>query len=168
MNKKAGTRILILIVAGLWAYNIYRTIQNAQFKNELQENKVNAPLTFAPVLFNKDTFELFLPDKDPFLKNGSFTAQPLQNLNENSSTKPPVKKENLAPQPVHVPKKWPEIAYFGYLKNHQSNHQLCLINLAGKNYRLAIGATKEAVTVLRAYPDSIVVAFQNETKTVLK
>ena len=168
MNKKAGTRILIFIVAALWTYNIYRTIQNVQVKNQVQENKVNAPLTFAPVLFNKDTFELFLPDKDPFLKNGSFTAQPIQNLNENPLTKSPIKRENTPAAPVNLPKKWPDIAYFGYLKNHQSNHQLCLINLAGKNYRLAVGATKEAVTVLQAYPDSIIVAFQNETKTVLK
>jgi hypothetical protein len=168
MNKKAGTRILIFVVAGLWAYNIYRTIQNVQVKIEVQDNKVNAPLTFAPVLFNKDTFELFLPDKDPFLKNGSFTAQPIQQTTENPSTKPPIKKDNTPTVPVNLQKKWPEITYFGYLKNHQSNHQLCLINLAGKNYRLAVNDTKEAVTILRAYPDSIVVAFQNETKTVLK
>lgn len=167
MNKKAGTRILIVVVAALWAYNIYRTIQNVQVKNEVQENTINAPLTFAPVVFDKDTFELDLPNKDPFLKNGSFAVQPIQQIAENPSPKP-VKKENAPAVTVNPQKKWPEITYFGYLKNHQSNHQLCLINVAGKNYRLAVGATKDAVTILQAYPDSIVVAFQNETKTVLK
>lgn len=168
MNKKAGTRILIFVVAALWAYNIYRTIQNVQVINEVQENTINAPLTFAPVVFDKDTFELDLPDKDPFLKNGSFAVQPIQQTTENPSPNPPVKRESPPAATVNPQKKWPEITYFGYLKNHQSNHQLCLINLAGKNYRLAVGTTKEAVTVLQAYPDSIVVAFQNETKTVLK
>ncbi|MCC7454111.1 MAG: hypothetical protein IT222_08095 [Crocinitomix sp.] len=167
MNKKAGTRILIVVVAALWAYNIYRTIQNVQVKNEVQENTINAPLTFAPVVFDKDTFELDLPNKDPFLKNGSFAVQPIQPTTENPSPKP-VKKENAPAVTINPQKKWPEITYFGYLKNHQSNHQLCLINLAGKNYRLAVGATKDAVTILQAYPDSIVVAFQNETKTVFK
>lgn len=167
MNKKAGTRILIVVVAALWVYNIYRTIQNVQVKNEVQENTINAPLTFAPVVFDKDTFELDLPNKDPFLKNGSFAVQPIQPTTENPSPKL-VKRENTPTVAANPQKKWPEITYYGYLKNHQSNHQLCLINLSGKNYRLAVGATKDAVTILQAYPDSIVVAFQNETKTVFK
>jgi len=169
MDKKSWTRILIVIVAGLWAYNIYRTVENYQITAESQEHAENQPLTFAPVLFNKDTFNLFLSSTDPFLKNQKFRAggeDPIgaQTIQHSSGSNQPAQ----TPPPQIQKISWPKISYFGFLKNLDENHQLCMININGKKFRMRAGETKEGIQIVTAYPDSIRLAFQNEFKTVLK
>ena len=167
MDKKKWTRVLIAVVASLWGYNIYRTVENYQVKTESQNEQIKSNTSFAPVMFNKDTFLLDLPLDDPFLRNGNQWRQsntnashPPTNQNPKNShavkTAPPVIKET----------KWPPIQYFGFILNREEDHQLCILNIADKNYRLSIGESKDQVTVVRAYSDSIILSFQNKMKTV--
>lgn len=168
MNRKSWTRVLIVIVAGLWAYNIYRTVQNYQVKTENLEERQNMPLAFAPILFNKDTFDLYLPKQDPFLKNqsGGFN-QADQNAPNLIPQNPPIQPKPPVQAPVNNPQ-WPEITYFGFLRNHQAEHKLCILKINGKNYRLSVGDEKDNVKIVEAYPDSIRLVFNQTVKTIVK
>lgn len=166
MNRKSWTRVLIVVVAGLWGYNIYRTVQNYQVKTEHLEERQNMPLAFAPILFNKDTFELHLPKQDPFLKNQP-TSQVTGSQNSNQNQAPIVQHKPVI-QPTLTNPKWPEITYFGFLRNHQAEHKLCMIKIDGKNYRLSVGDEKQNLKIIEAYPDSVIIAFNNTLKTFLK
>ena len=171
MDKKTRTRILIVIVASLWAYNIYRTIENYQVKTQSQEESQSAPLSFAPIMFNKDTFNLELPNQDPFLRgqqkwnpqNNGTIAVNNSNANRNQNT-----RQNQPVITTPATTKWPTVKYFGFLRNHQANHKLCMLNIEGKNYRLSIGETKANITVVEAFPDSIQLVFNNSQKTIQK
>lgn len=170
MTKKTWTRGLIVIVAGLWAYNIYRTVENYQVKTETQNEQINTTLSFAPVMFNKDTFMLDLPLEDPFLRNDKRWNQFNATSNVPSSTS--LLKRN-AQVPIALPviqKKleWPPIQYFGFIRNHNAGHQLCMLTISNKNHKLSIGDSKDQITVIQAYSDSIVLSFQNEIRTVKK
>lgn len=168
MNKKGWTRILIVVVAGLWGYNIYRTVENYQLKTESEEERERIPMSFAPVMFNKDTFELSLPNQDPFLKDQSGWRSTLTVNRGNTNPAPtqvkPVEQKSI--QAVSEP--WPKIKYYGFLKNHEQEHKLCMLNVDGRNYRLATGAEKDNIKVLQAYPDSVVIGFNNSIKTFSK
>jgi len=168
MDRKKWTRVLIVVVAGLWAYNIYRTVENYQVKNEVREERANEPMVSVPILFNKDTFDLELPSDDPFLRGQSgwenrtsFTAASTDNsdrkIHENSSPDNPPELQN-----------WPTIKYFGFLRRIQENHQLCILNIDGQNHRMAVGEKKGGIEIVRAYPDSVVVLFNNERKAFKK
>ncbi len=167
MNKKSWTRILIVIVAGLWGYNIYRTIENYQMKTESDKGRERIPMSFAPVMFNKDTFELSLPDPDPFLKEQSTWKS---TVTSSSTTHPqnvvptPVIQTN--PLPISVP--WPKINYYGFLRNHEQDHKLCMLKVDGKNYRLATGAVQDNIKVIQAYKDSVIIEFNGSVKTFSK
>ena len=169
MDKKGWTRILIVIVAGLWAYNIYRTVENYQVQNESQESQRNLPPNFAPIMFNKDTFNLYLPNQDPFLKNQKWnrgTGQASVTYNSQNDNRTPRPLPTL-PKPDPVVK-WPSVKFYGYVMNHEDNRKLCMINISGRNYRLHAGESKENVEVINVYPDSVVVKFNEQLKTFLK
>lgn len=170
MNKKRWTRILIVIVAGLWAYNIYRTVENYQVKHESQNEQINTNLSFAPVMFNKDTFMLDLPLEDPFLRNEKRWHQSSSNSSTSSSSNPNSRNQQRPTSLPRVDKKleWPTIKYFGFIRNRDADHQLCMLNIANKNYRLSIGDSKDQISLIQAYPDSVLVSFQNEFKTIPK
>ncbi len=167
MNKKSWTRILIVIVAGLWGYNIYRTIENYQMKTESDKERERIPMSFAPVMFNKDTFELSLPDQDPFLKEQSTWKS---TVISGSTTSPqnvvPTSVIQTNPLPISVP--WPKIYYYGFLRNHEQDHKLCMLKVDGKNYRLATGAVQDNIKVIQAYKDSVIIEFNGSVKTFSK
>lgn len=165
MTKKGWTKIMIIVVACLWGYNIYRTIENYQLKEERQEIAQQANSIFAPVLFNKDTFDLILPNSDPFLRQNSWKSNNVQSAPNPSRSSVAVTQPSPAPI---VQKKWPKISYFGFLKNHNANHQLCMLSIDGKNYRYAVGEAREGFKIIEAFPDSIRILFSDEMKTILK
>lgn len=170
MDKKKWTRVLIVIVAGLWGYNIYRTVENYQVKTEFIEERANKMASTVPMLFNKDTFNLELPNNDPFLRGQSnwqsSNAYAVNSNNGNNSrTNLPVNPPEIKPVETL---KWPTVKYFGFLRRIEQDHQLCMLNINGKNYRLSVGEEKENLKVIQAYPDSVVVMFQNERKAFFK
>lgn len=172
MNKKGRTRILIVIVAGLWAYNIYRTVENYQVKNESEQVQENLPPTFVPVMFNKDTFDLILPNQDPFLRdqkswNRNLALTQSDHPKQNNSTSNPVQNQRNNPQANEVAK-WPEISYHGFLRNTSEEQKLCLLKIDGRTYKMPVGNTEKEVQIITAFPDSVLIAFHSEKRTFFK
>lgn len=170
MNRKRITQILVVVVAGLWGYNIYRTVENYQVRQDNIEMQENQPSGFVPMMFNKDTFDLVLPGQDPFMRDGS-TYRKNQNLAQNHSQ--PVQQNQNRPSVVRQPKiepstKWPEIAYYGFVRNHNKSEKLCLVKIGNELLRIAENETKSQVHLLAAYPDSIRVEFAGDKRSFRK
>ena len=69
MSKKLKTRLILVLVLAIWGYNGYRVYMNQQVEQQLEEQEqVHSSFNPMPVAFNKDSFELVLPETDPFLK----------------------------------------------------------------------------------------------------
>jgi hypothetical protein len=171
MNRKNWTGILIVIVAGLWAYNIYRTVENYQVKTDTQSEHQNTAMSFAPVMFNKDTFLLDLPLEDPFLRNEGRWNQSTNNNNSSNltnATQGSTRRPSPTPPPAEKSIEWPSIKYFGFIRNHNAGHQLCMLKIADKTHRLSIGDSQDKITLIQAYSDSVVLSFNNEMKTIRK
>jgi len=164
MDKKTRNKILYVGVAALWGIAIYRTWKNFQVKQENEEFEViNAP-SFSPVQFNKDTFELLLPTADPFLSAGWKPSEKIETSLEQEDSRNVIKKEILTP----VQKFWPQIQYFGFVKNRQKNSTLCLLKIDGHQVQLSKGQKHEGLMVLNTYRDSVMVVFDGETKIFRK
>lgn len=168
MTKKGWTRVLMVVVAGLWAYNIYRTVENYQIKVENQDLQVSNNFSFSPIVFNKDSFDLVLADVDPFLKGSSRwkrenTYGSSDNNNQSQSSQRTVVKSD--PKPTS--QKWPDISYFGYVKNRDQEKTSCLLSLNNKMLRLSSGDEYDGITVMATYRDSVILVLNNSKKTVL-
>ena len=168
MDKKLRNKILYITVGILWLVIFYRTYQNYQIEsdNELVQDK--SYTSSIPITFNKDTFDLILPNDDPFLRNlSSFRREHVnESSNSNNSTQQTtiVVKEEV-PEPN---KPWPTIEYFGFVKNRDQDKTLCMLKVNGRNLQLAKGEFKNDVYISSVFRDSVHIVFEGEERTFLK
>lgn len=166
MDKKALTKILIVVVAGLWIYNIYKTASNFSAEDNSGDNYSYASNSYSPIIFRKDSFQLQLPKVDPFLKNNVYKKQPKQNLNSDLITIDSGDKKNMSRKPAEKAKiTWPIIRYYGFVKNHEQNSSLVIVSLNGKNYRVKKGELLENLIIENATIDSITVRMGKDVKS---
>jgi len=172
MDKKGRTRILIVIVAALWGYNIYRTIGNYQAENESEEILRNTPLSFQPMLFNKDTFALDLPLEDPFLRKNNTWRNRVSEPTVAAHTPDPVRQNRAGGQTSNVNLsqhvKWPGISYHGIVRNVDQEQGLCLLKIDNRLHKVRVGETRMEVKVITSWRDSVQVCFNNELKVIKK
>lgn len=164
MDKKIRNRILYVTVAFLWAIAIYRTYKNYQVKEENESNEIVSAPSISPIQFGKDTFELELPDHDPFLQRAwtpiAQNDAPLQN------DKPKVDIPKIVEKPA--PKNWPQIEYFGFVKNRNQNSTLCLLKVDGRQVQLSKGEKYNSLIVQNVFKDSVQIIFEGVLKTIRK
>lgn len=164
MEKRIRNRILYVTVAGLWSVAIYRTWKNYEVKTESETNTVVNMPPVSPLQFQKDSFELILPESDPFLKEG---WTPVVAVNVVKTEKPERSEEPtvvVAPQP----KIWPRVEYYGFVKNRNQNSTLCLLKIDGRQLQLSQGEKHDGLLVLKTFRDSVQLLFEGEQKTVRK
>jgi len=164
MKNKLLTRILLvaaLFIYGRIAWNLFA---NKQMEEELQQLNQTNQLSSAPLIFNKDTFELELPRWDPFLEgeasSGVFgSAQTPVVANDK-------KPDKVKPEPVVT--KWPDIQYFGFVKNRNQDKTLCLLRINGHNHKVSKGDTFNDLVIVAVHHDSVRVCFSGEFRTFEK
>jgi hypothetical protein len=162
MDKKIRNRILYVTVAILWSVAIYRTWKNHQIKEENETVEIVSVPPISPMQFQKDSFELILPERDPFLNT---TWKP---VSENiQPEKQEIKKQNPVVKEIEKPftTVWPKIEYFGFVKNREKNSTLCLLKIDGKQVRIGNGDVYEKIRIVNAFRDSVIVNFSGEAKT---
>lgn len=164
MDKKIRNRILYVTVALLWAIAIYRTYQNYRVKEENASQEIVSAPSISPIQFGKDTFELELPDHDPFLQKA--WVPKVQNDLSSSADKPKTVIQKVIEKPV--PKSWPQIEYFGFVKNRNQNSTLCLMKIDGRQVQLSKGEKYNSLIVQNIFKDSVQVLFEGEQKTIRK
>ncbi len=166
MNKKSWTRVLIVVVAGLWAYNIYRTVQNYQVAEEKRELETTTPLAFNTVMMNKDTFSLELPYQDPFLRTESYqrernNSRTVTPENRVSNSRPSTSNQRNIRGNSADQEKWPDIKYYGFLKNQDGNKgALCMVSIANRMHRFHQSETRNGVKIIQASRDSVKLEFE--------
>lgn len=170
MDKKLRNKILYIIVGVLWSVAIYRTYNNYQVKSENEEIQSQSISSFSPIAFNKDTFDLILPNQDPFLRSGYHFIRDNGNndgsQNGNNNTSHVVKvKEPVVPV---APKKWPSIEYFGFILNRDQDKTLCMLKIDGKSIKLPEGDSEYGIYFTSVFRDSVYIVFEGEEKTFFK
>ena len=169
MSKKLKTRLILLVVLAIWGNIGYRLFKNYQVEKELDETQqvYNDP-NFSPANFQKDSFDLQLPDTDPFLKTKiksnykPINETPVHTTNNNHHRKTQKEKK------VVEQKNWPKIKYLGFVKNHESSDALCLLQINGNMLKVSEGDEEIGVLVTGVFRDSIHLVFSGEEKTFRK
>ena len=166
-NKKI-TYILMVIVTGLWVVVFYR-IYVSFFTDKSIDIPVNNTVVKKAVKADDDnTFVLKANYQDPFL--GRFIVRraaadgSVGSGNGGSQPKPkvaPVKKEEVKID-------WSFINYYGLIKNQQSNKQVALVSIQGREFMVAEGDQVDNVTFLKNFKDSIKVSYQGTTAFLRK
>lgn len=165
MKNKAITYLLFLIVAIVWGTIIYKIffysesdgvevrIDNTQVKDDTQEHI--------------DTFALSLNYPDPFLKNSKVSPR-----NHANTSRPTLSQSGKKPAPKAAPKKqeaiivWPTIRYDGLIKSNDITTAIVTIN--GKSHFLKKDEVAKEVKLLSITKDSIIVMYQQKSKTIKK
>lgn len=165
MNKKIRNRILYVTVTLLWAVAIYRTFVNYQTEENIVAAHSNNSISITPInAYIKDSFELMLPNRDPFL-NKSFipkietAIKPNQTPDKTEKQKLPIAKPSVV---------WPDIEYFGFVKNRTTSSTRCLLKIDNQTIQLSKGEKFSGIEIMYAFSDSVRLKFESSLKTIYK
>ncbi|WP_299883438.1 hypothetical protein [uncultured Lacinutrix sp.] len=156
MNKKTINSILIILLLLIWGSVIYKYF--GKTSTLVTEQVVNSNHLKPNLNYNidKDTFKLSLEPRDPF--KASKNKKTIVNAS-NSKKRQPINKTKKA----NVP--WPIIEYYGFVKGKQNSTKKVLLKINSKLYRKREKETIEALTIRKAYSDSILISYNKEHKT---
>ena len=166
MRNKKLTYILIPVVALLWGYIFYKIFWGVgntpnyaithQIKTDTLENKQE-----------KFEYNLLVNYSDPFLKNNHIKKEtkPKEETQQNQNTRSR-RTRSRQNRKKEIP--WPKIKYGGVITNESSDKITILVEINESKCLVNVGDIRKEVTIKRYYPDSIVVVYKGEEKTILK
>lgn len=167
MSKKLKTRLILLAVLVIWGNIGYRIFKNYQVEQELEENTSSYQSSSVNIVnFRKDSFDLVLPDVDPFLKTRIKPNKVVADNTDKQSNnhhKKKVKKEKIVQETT-----WPQIKYLGFIRNHNNEDALCLLQINGNFLKVSEGDNELGVYVTSVFRDSIKLKYSDEFKTFRK
>lgn len=169
MNKKFNIKNVLALIAVIVIWGYVMKTKFGFFSSDTNDTIVSVKDTyFLPKTYAKDTFELSLTTKDPFLGGKSYTAAvnylPKQSANTNGGYRP----TKLFPTNVIKTTVWPKISYYGYVKNRTKGKQACLIQINTRTNKMFLGDKKNDITLTAIFKDSVIVQFGKEIKTIKK
>ncbi len=160
--------IAFIAFAGIWGY-VGKKYFSSLESEPPGENIAIKQSFFTAKNYSKDTFELKLSLRDPFLngKTSFFNPNTVTQNQTNHTDKP---KQNPQPLPFvkPLPVSWPNISYFGYVKNKVKGKQACLVKINQQNHKMFVGDKISEVFLVNAFKDSIIVKYNENFKTVKK
>ncbi|WP_378175211.1 hypothetical protein [Aquimarina sp. SS2-1] len=149
MQKKKINTILIIAVALIWAVVLYKFAAPYFLTNEVV---VTADALVSPpkvLLRKKDTFDLDIPNRDPFL--GKIITKRKSLPPVSSTPKKSTRAKTLMTQ------NWPRIEYLGFIKSKESTSKLGLLRVNGVLKRVRKGASIQDVVIKNIAEDKIVI-----------
>ncbi|WP_299311231.1 hypothetical protein [uncultured Aquimarina sp.] len=160
MQKKKINKILIIAVALIWGVVIYKFAAPYFLTNDVvvtADALVSPPKIF---LRKKDTFNLNIPNRDPFLG---------KTLNKrNASVFIPSRPQKKSRSKTVASKSWPRIEYLGFIKSKESSSRLGLLRVNGVLKRVRSGADMQGVKVKTISEDKITLQFQKDVRDFRK
>ena len=165
LNTKNIIAFVVLIM--IWGIVIKNKFG---FFNNLDDDKLyNKSFNLSVVnhQFIKDTFELSLIDRDPFLNTSQTIKKKGNNsnsININKKTPNQIIKQNITETKII----WPKVEYYGYVKNKTKNKQACLVKIESNLYQMHLGQTYNKIKLIKTFKDSIVISYNKNIKTILK
>lgn len=159
--KKRINIVLLIFVVGLWSTIIYRYVTSLSIKNNSLSDFQDIVNNDKFNLKEKDTFELRLIDRDPFLNKNFNKVQSYSTINhKNIST-----KKNI-PKSIYTISSFPSLNYLGYIKSQNNKNELVLIKVNNKLIKYRINEFKEGIKVISINKDSIQILFNNKRKII--
>jgi len=160
MKKKRINIVLIIGVALIWGLLIYRFLGNSFTSQENQKGSVAIAYDELPTLIQKDTIELKLYTKDPFLGTLKNTRKLVSKTKKGATIKKI--KSVLAVQ-------WPQLQYLGFVKEVKAREPLLLLKVNGKLMRKKSSFEfYEGMKILNFNRDSLLIKFNGTEKTLNK
>jgi hypothetical protein len=163
MAKKRINIVLLLLVLGLWGTVGYKTISQYFMPKKVIVNDQNFNNNIKINEIKKDTFELALINRDPFLNKQNTTPvvakPPVAAIVRPKIITPPIIKE----KPVVI---WPLISYYGYIKSKEKIQELIMVKIDNRLYKLRKNDEVQGVVIKKVYHDSVEVYFNKETKVL--
>ena len=159
-TKNIVAFIALILIWGLVIKNKFGLFSNDT--NLSVNNSYDVPIKNN---YLKDTFQLVLTGRDPFLNSKIKNSTNHSVKKQFNKTHVPQKK--ITP-PIIKNIKWPSIKYYGYVKNKTKGKQACLIKIESNLYQMHKGNIKQNIELVQIYKDSIQVKFNQEFKTILK
>jgi len=166
MKKSLNIKNVIALLAVLLVWGYLMKSKFGFFETEDEYNSYSE-YSITPLMkqYNKDTFELNLTAKDPFLGGKNFKVK--SNSTHNSQSRSRLKVQSIS-QPIKDIKRWPSIAYFGYVKNRTKGKQACIVQINGSTFKMFLNSKNSEVVLKTIYKDSIRVSFNDAVKTIFK
>ncbi len=155
-NKKALYLLIpaVIIIWGIIAYKIIiglnsdDNIMPADFSTK-QTNKVRQETS--------NNYTLIASYRDPFLGIVQKTTSVINHDTIKRNIIKPIQKTEIL---------FPNIVFFGCIKNKMSNKEFAIIKVDGKERTMGIGESEQGIEIKKIYKDSIVISFNNVLKTI--
>lgn len=164
MKNKKLSYVLVPMVIAVWGFiffRIFSTVENNNQASILTTKKSNNPIKF----INNDTLKLALNYEDPFLKKSASSES--DNFSFKTSTSRPVMPKYTIPAPIKIIN-WPEIKYFGSIKNIKKNKEFATISIKDKRYYLSKTDEVAGVKIVDIFKDSVVIEYEYDKKCIKK
>ncbi|OFX68958.1 MAG: hypothetical protein A2X12_05485 [Bacteroidetes bacterium GWE2_29_8] len=156
MKNKKLVYILIPLTILIWGIVIFKILKvsNNDEVFLVKKNKVNK-VNLGHLLSYNDSV-LIGNYRDPFL--GTFPAKQSTSEKEKPNI---IKKTEPKIEPI-----FPKIVYLGSIKNKFSNNEYAILKINGRENVMGIGKSESAIQVSKIYNDSVVISFNNISRTI--
>lgn len=160
MKNKKLVYVLLPLVVLIWGIIVYRIFTSINPDSPNVTGRQSSLVTDTLQKNVPDTFTIVANYRDPFLG-----ALPVAPSKPGFSVTKPVAK---APEPPKetIPVLWPSLSYSGMVRNKDSKKQMALIQINNSMHSMQINETVAGVQLLGIYPDSIIVVFNKQKKTI--
>ncbi len=163
-KNKPVTIFLLVSVIAIYGVIIYRSFSVGNQKNEDVFGLSVKNNEMINVNYHKDSFKINSFLRDPFGSSGFSSI----NTNHSEIIDKPIilDKDHMIKDPT--PLIWPELKYFGYVKNKTRKKGLYLISVNNHLTKIKIGETFKEVTLFSCSRDSAVFIFGEEKRSIQK
>lgn len=148
LKNNIKTYLLFLLVAGVWGTIAYKIINGLQPELPPTSNFPSFNNSNEIVNIKKDSFQINLPTRDPFLDRAAKTIK----------VQTPVIKSS---QPSWT---WPEVSYKGIIVSAQSKQQLFVLNHNQEQYLVAKGQELLGITIVSGNDEKLLVSYKGQRK----
>ena len=162
MKNKKLLYILIPATVILWGVVVFKIVSHLNQENNyseayyLPEMKTETDSSFK-------TYKLLANYSDPFrIKRKPYSAVQKKVVQKPSVQATNLRHERRNPQRII----WPSVTYNGTIMNMQK--QVALIRINTNNFLMTEGEEQNRVILERLFPDSVIMVYEGETKTIIK
>ena len=161
MQKKKINKVLIIVVALIWGVVIYKFITPYFLNNDAVVITADALVNPSKVVIQKkDTVQLMIPERDPFLGK---TIRKVK-----TAISKPVQSKKKQQSKTVTATTWPSIEYLGFIKSKNSTSKLGLVRINGVLKRVRSGAEIRGVIIKSIAEEKIVIQLGKDIKDFFK
>lgn len=146
---------MVPVVIAIWAFVFYNIFGKKDKPDNDSLHSANTTRLNNTTQQPVDTFSIKADYRDPFLDKLMAGDQP--------KSVSVIKAPSVKVQTVTA---WPQLAYFGIIKNQTGNKQIALLQINGKQSRMQLNQMAGEITLMKITKDSVQVKFGKEMKYV--